>query len=347
MSGSWRFPKTRYEFIFVILHLPNAFPFQVETIKKIGYWHDKCYKSVNFGEDLIKEMLFSSVCGVPLSVQSAMTAYRLMIQRVNRVATGFDPFASLSMRSRSILLRHNADLVVSLRGAVFFETNKQGEDFQFQPSFTDYIKSILGLDQIVISLGINDCDFARKLILDAKQQRINKIQYTSMNALQKIEHSSPSEMRYNKLLERVGTTMTVDVNLIKLLSYVLLFLCDFEEELEDQGDVVQCQETMIRMLQRYIFGKYPRRVAAHLFSKVLHCVTDLQELTWIKKQRQMATDTNHLIEEQVMPTAANKPKNQPQLPADRLPSAGAEGTQNGDQNDDHEDNEQTNRDGNE
>lgn len=159
-----------------------------------------------------------------------------------------------------------------------------------------------------------------------------------MNALQKIETSSPSEMRYNKLLERVGTTMTCDVNLVKLLSYVLLFLCDFEEDLEDQQDVVSCQETMIRMLQRYIFGKYPRRMASHLFSKVLHCVTDLQELTWIKKQRQMATDTNQLIEEQVMPTTANKPKNQQQTPQRRQES---DEVRNGDQNDDHEDNEQS------
>ena len=264
---------------------------EVETIRSIGYWHDRCYKSVDFGEDLIKEMLFSSVCGVSLSVQSAMTAYRLMIQRVNRVATGFDPFSRLSSRSQSTLLKHNADLVVSLRGAVFFETNKQG------------------MDQIVISLGINDCDFARKLIFDAKQQKINKIHYSSMNALQKIEVSSPAELRYNKLMERVGSTMTFDVNLVKLLSYVLLFLCDFEDSLEDQADVVSCQETMIRMLQRYVFGKYPRKMAVNLFSKVLSCVTDLQELTWIKKQRALATDTNRLVEEKVMPTMANRPKN--------------------------------------
>ena len=44
-----------------------------------------------------------------------------------------------------------------------------------------------------------------------------------------------------------------------------------------------------------------------MFGKVLHCVTDLQELTWIKKQRKMATDTDQIVEEKVMPTNANRP----------------------------------------
>ena len=56
--------------------------FQLDTITRISYLHDRSYKSVNFGEDLIKEMLFSSVCRIPLSAKSTMTAYRLMIQRV-------------------------------------------------------------------------------------------------------------------------------------------------------------------------------------------------------------------------------------------------------------------------
>ena len=95
--------------------------FQMNAISQIGQLHDRRFKSVNFGEALIKEMLFSSVFGVPLSINAALTAYRLMVQRVHRVATAFSPFSSLSLKSQSILLKHNADLVVSLRGAMFFE----------------------------------------------------------------------------------------------------------------------------------------------------------------------------------------------------------------------------------
>ena len=67
-----------------VIHTTNLlfFVFQLDRITRISYLHDRSYKSVNFGEDLIKEMLFSSVCRIPLSAKSTMTAYRLMIQRV-------------------------------------------------------------------------------------------------------------------------------------------------------------------------------------------------------------------------------------------------------------------------
>ena len=77
---------------------------------------------MNFGEDLIKEMVFSSVCGVPLSVRSSMTAYRLMIQRVHRVATNFDPFGNLVSSKYSV---------------------RQCENFRIFLSFIFYVKSIL------------------------------------------------------------------------------------------------------------------------------------------------------------------------------------------------------------
>lgn len=243
---------------------------EIETISRLSQWQDKCYKSIDFGETLIKELLFSSVCGVPLSIKSSITAYRLMIQRINRVASGFGPFQSLNLKSQTVLLKHNADLVVSLRGAVFMEVNKQG------------------LDQIVSSLGMNDCDFAKKLITDVKQQRSNRIEYNMVNSLQIIDQATPTERRYSKLLERVGTTVSSDVNMVTLLSYILLFSNDFSDSTLERNEITNCQETMIRMLQRYIFGKYPQNLAINLFAKVLNCVSDLQELCTIKKQRQMA-----------------------------------------------------------
>lgn len=277
---------------------------ELDTITRISYLHDRSYKSVNFGEDLIKEMLFSSVCRMPLSAKSTMTAYRLMIQRVHKVATAFDPFSKLSMRTQAALLKHNADLVVSLRGAIFFESRKQG------------------LDQIIVTLGINDCDFAKQIIRDASQQRINKIEYTSMNGIQKIVNGSDSENRYNKLMERVGSSISFDINLSKILTYCLLFMSEFHDDIEDRSEVQAVQETMIRMLQRYIYAKYPREMAVQIFAKILNCVVDLQELTWIKKQRAMAADTRSLVnteqqqqhqnqnnsEEKTLLTDANRPK---------------------------------------
>ena len=75
-----------------------------------------------------------------------------------------------------------------------------------------------------------------------------------------------------------------------------MFSNDFSEEGVHQNEVMNSQETMIRMLQRYVFGKYPRNYAINLFSKVLHCVSDLQELCTIKKQRQMTAESKLLME---------------------------------------------------
>ena len=92
------------------------------------------------------------------------------------------------------------------------------------------------MDQIILSLGVEDTEFAGKLIRDARQQRINKIQYSAMNSLQKIEASSPTEQRYLQLLERVGGTMAIDVNIVKILSYILIFLSEFvDDEFEERN----------------------------------------------------------------------------------------------------------------
>ena len=75
-----------------------------------------------------------------------MAAYRLMIQRVTRVAQSFNDFLDLPAITQTTLLKDNADMIVSLRGAVFFENKKQG------------------LDQILSSLGIEDLQSAREMI---------------------------------------------------------------------------------------------------------------------------------------------------------------------------------------
>ena len=56
------------------------------AFRRLAEAHDKQYRSVPFGEELIKEMVMASVFSLPLSQNSAMTAYKLMIQRVTKVA---------------------------------------------------------------------------------------------------------------------------------------------------------------------------------------------------------------------------------------------------------------------
>ena len=165
--------------------------FQVNTITQVAQLYEKCYRSIDMGEAFVKEMLFSSIFGVPLSVKSTIIGYQLMQQRVNSVATGLNLFTSLSLRCQKTLIKYNSDLMVSLHGAYFFGIKRKG------------------LDQIFIAMGINDCNIieAKKIIMDLKNQRINKLQYNLCNSLQKIDTTSPTEIRYNLLLEKVGSTL--------------------------------------------------------------------------------------------------------------------------------------------
>lgn len=259
---------------------------ELAQIKAIARLHDINYKSVNFGEELIKEMVMSSVFGVPLSVSATMNAYRLMIQRVTKVAQCFDPFLNLPHATQSNLLKHNADTIVSLRGAVFFEKRKGG------------------LDQILITMGVDDLLAARNMVMTAmKTTELKRIDYQTFNSLQKVGNSA-IEMRYNTLLQRVGVTVSFDPDLVKMLSYVLLFSVDFtESDLVIRKAVEETQDSMISMMRRYIFAQYVRPLAVKLFSGLLHCIADLHELTWIKRQRQLAVPATNLVADRVL--AAN------------------------------------------
>ena len=70
---------------------------------------------------------------------------------------------------------------------------------------------------------------------------------------------------------------------------------DFRDERMDVSGTryaEDAQESLIGMLQRYLFATYPHEMANTLFSGMMSCVRDLRELCWIKKQRRLAQATN-------------------------------------------------------
>ena len=69
-----------------------------------------------------------SAFDVRISTKTSMQAYKVMQQRVTCVALNLLEFNTLAPATQAALLRHNSDLIVSLRGAVFFEEKKQGMD---------------------------------------------------------------------------------------------------------------------------------------------------------------------------------------------------------------------------
>ena len=58
-----------------------------------------------------------------------------MCHRTERVAFNFDEFRELHPATQQALLMHNTDLIVSLRGAVFFDKQKKGMDQVSHPKF--------------------------------------------------------------------------------------------------------------------------------------------------------------------------------------------------------------------
>ena len=51
-----------------------------------------------------------------------------MFERVTKVAQGFEDFATLPHPSQLTLLKHNADMMVILQGALFFQGGSKGLD---------------------------------------------------------------------------------------------------------------------------------------------------------------------------------------------------------------------------
>ena len=54
--------------------------------------------------------------------------FRICVERVTRIANSIEPFTSLYFDDQAALLKENADLLVSLRGAIFFDSKKNGVD---------------------------------------------------------------------------------------------------------------------------------------------------------------------------------------------------------------------------
>ena len=105
--------------------------------------------------------------------------------------------------------------------------------------------------------------------------------------------ASNLESRYDKLQARIGTTLAFNANLVKLLTFVILFSDDGigqdpNVNPSEVSRIRNIQNNMIRMLNRYLFAKYPYSVAETLSKGILCCVGDLREMIWIKKQRALA-----------------------------------------------------------
>jgi len=234
-------------------------------LNKLVKQHNERYRSVNFGEELIKEMIMCSMFGIPVSTSAAISGYRLSVERITRIAHNLESFTDLPKQDQNALLKENADLLVSLRGAIFFDSKKKG------------------VDQVLISMGIDDMKTIKTMFTPLlKENSMKHIDYKTFNSIQAIANPA-TEARYNYLQCKVADSIPDDVCII-LITYIILFSTDFCL-LSDRSNVERTQETFTRLLQRYLYSQKPRHVACAIFSTVLSSVSFIREMADIKKSR--------------------------------------------------------------
>lgn len=230
--------------------------------------HDERYGSVNFGESLIKEMIMCSMFGIPVSPNAAISGYRLTVERMTRIAHNLKYFTDLPKVDQEFLMKENADLLVSLRGAIFFDSRKKG------------------VNQLLSSLGVGDMTTIKSDIFAPlmKEESLEHIDYKTFNSIQQVNNNEV-ESRYNDLQSKVAAGIGDDISTI-LLTYIILFSVDFCP-LTNRKKVEEIQEQYIRILQRYIYSQTDRHEACGKFAAALGSVTCIREMADIKKQRAM------------------------------------------------------------
>lgn len=239
------------------------------TLNKMVEEHDLQYRSISFGEQLIKEIIMCSMFGIPITQNAALSGYKLTVARIQKIADHLDTFKGLTTNDQTILLKENADLLVSLRGAIFFDSRKRG------------------VNQVLVSMGVEDMESIKTMfapLIRDREQSLKYIEYSNFNSIQKVE-KSPTEQRYNFLQSKVAETIGDDTIISVLLTYIILYSPDFCS-LQQHRRIEMIQEQYIRMLERYISMKSVGPSAhAHDLAATLENVTRIREMADIKKNR--------------------------------------------------------------
>jgi len=236
-------------------------------LKKLIQEHNDIYRTVSFGEEMIKEMIMCSMFSIPVSTTAAINGYRLCVERVTRIANNLGSYRSLLKEDQVALLMENADLLVSLRGAIFFDPKKKG------------------VDQVLISMGQDDLNIIHSMFSQLlKEDNMKHIDYKTFNSIQAVG-TNPMEDRYNLIQEKVGEKLC-DEAVIILLSYIILFSSDFCS-LVQPLQVQEAQNEYIVLLQRYIYSRYPKHEACLEYAAVFDVFTLIREMAEIKKSRRV------------------------------------------------------------
>jgi len=234
-------------------------------IERIVRDHDTVYFSVNFGEVLIKEMLMCSMFGVQVSSSAALQGYKLQVERITRIANSLPAFNNLVKADQNALLKENADLIVSLRGAIFFDKKKKG------------------IDQILSSMGTQDKTMIEKMFKSLMEKHeMNHIEYKIFNSIQDPANKKTEE-HYTNLQGKVADAVSDHLTSV-MMTYIILFSPDFVQ-LENKKIVEKIQFNYLKLLEKHIYSSDPHQTGRNRFVSILNAITCVREMADIKKAR--------------------------------------------------------------
>eukprot|EP00092_Neocalanus_flemingeri_P048275 GFUD01055016.1.p1 GENE.GFUD01055016.1~~GFUD01055016.1.p1 ORF type:complete len:258 (-),score=45.94 GFUD01055016.1:601-1278(-) len=206
--------------------------------------------------------------GVTVSTSTAIQGYRLQIERITRVANSLKCFTNLQKVDQVAVLKENADLLVSLHGAIFFDEKKKG------------------MDQLLSSMGIDDMGIIKQMFKPLIQTyAMNHIDYKTFNSIQD-PANKVTEERNIFLQGKVADVIMDNITTI-LVTYIILFSSDFCF-LEDRKSVERNQHFYLRILERFIYsgsGPSGHYRACSRMAHTLQAVTCVREMADIKKSR--------------------------------------------------------------
>eukprot|EP00091_Calanus_sinicus_P002423 TRINITY_DN12462_c0_g1_i1.p1 TRINITY_DN12462_c0_g1~~TRINITY_DN12462_c0_g1_i1.p1 ORF type:complete len:141 (-),score=32.74 TRINITY_DN12462_c0_g1_i1:88-510(-) len=140
-----------------------------------------------------------------MSTSAAIQGYRLQVERITRAANSLKCFTNLQKVDQVTLLKENADLLVSLRGSIFFDKKKEG------------------VDQIMSSMGKEDMETIKKLFKPLIQTHtMNHIDYKVFNSIQD-PAAKKTEEWYSFLQAKVADAILDNTTAI-LMTYIIFFL---------------------------------------------------------------------------------------------------------------------------
>lgn len=239
--------------------------------------HNNHIKSICFGEQLLTQAIFASFYKTPLSLECHVATYRIALKRITNAAKNFPGFSHLHSNLQAHLLKNNVNMIFAL-GAASLDALESFED------------------KITRELGIGDYDIAMSIIANVTTSpscdKLGKCFMGSemRNARFSFENTCAEE-RHQLLESRVKTKVGFDYSLVVLISYVLLFSGDhlWEEKvsLMERRKIEKTQETMVSMVQMYLYAKHPKDVATVIFRKSMESLIELREVCDIMNKLQI------------------------------------------------------------